>query len=198
MKEPVALCTVLHSRSVLAARLGRMRYAVAMAVYLFTFHTYRSWMSDHRRGYVRRGSGIVAPSRGAAAAYARRARFQRVMLRDQECRVAVDAIARVCDHPARADWHLHIAVAVFNHIHALVSWRHFAEVKHAQATLHRAITVDLRDALGLPPGRPVLSRGGSHKRILTRPHFRHLLHTYLPAHAKFGGAIRWGTIKRTR
>ena len=28
-----------------------------MPVYFFSYHAYRSWMPDHRRGYTRRGEG---------------------------------------------------------------------------------------------------------------------------------------------
>ena len=160
-----------------------------MAVYLFTFHTYRSWMPDHRRGYVKRKHGIQPSDAQMATAYQRRARFERIVLDEPARTVALKAVDRVCSAPSRPDWELHLAVAVFNHVHALVSWRQFIDVVRARAVLHRAITVDLRDALGLPTGRPVLSRGGSRKRVVTRRHYDHLKHTYLPSHRKYGGVV---------
>jgi hypothetical protein len=40
-----------------------------MPCYLFTYHAYGSWMPDHRRGYVRRGEGIVPSDPHMAACY---------------------------------------------------------------------------------------------------------------------------------
>ncbi len=160
-----------------------------MAVYLYTFHTYRSWSPDHRRGFVQRKQGILPPDAAMAAAYSRRARFERFTLDEPARRVALDAVRQTCAAASRSDWELHLAVAVFNHLHVLVSWRHFTDADRVKAVLHRAITVHLRDAFGLPAGRPVLSRGGSRKRITTPKHYNHLKHTYLPSHRKYGGVI---------
>ncbi|MEX0775976.1 MAG: hypothetical protein WD042_09720 [Phycisphaeraceae bacterium] len=160
-----------------------------MAVYLFTFHAYRSWMPDHRRGYVRRGRGILNPDQAMAANYRRRARFEAVRFDDHDCQTLLDAAQTLCQSPARAGWRLHTGVAVFNHVHLLVSWRGYVAAQRAKAALHRALTVELRDAHDAPPGRPWLARNGSIKRITTRRHFEHLLHTYLPSHRKYGGAL---------
>ena len=160
-----------------------------MPVYLFTFHTYRSWMPDHRRGYVKRDRGILPPDPAMASAYARRARFDRLVLDIPSRQVALDALQRICNQPARTTWQLHQAVAVFNHIHALVSWRDATDSLRVRAVLHRAITVDVRDALGLPQGRPVLARGGSRKPVRTRDHFDRLSLRYLPSHRKYDGVL---------
>jgi hypothetical protein len=157
-----------------------------MAVYLFTFHAYRSWMPDHRRGFVQRGRGIVAPDPRLADAYARRARFERVRWDDADADTLLLAARQTCETPAR-QWRLHIGVAVFNHVHLLVSWRYYADAARVKAVFHRALTVALRDAHGDPPCRPRLARGGSRKRITARAHFLHLRHTYLPTHRKYGG-----------
>jgi len=97
----------------------------------------------------------------------------------------------VCGTPARAKagWRFHIGVAVFNHLHLLVSWREFVSAGRTKAMFHRAMTVAMRDARGAGNGRPWLSRGGSVKRIETRRHFDHLLKTYLPSHQKYGGKV---------
>ena len=40
-----------------------------MPCYLFTYHAFGSWMPDHRRGFVRRRHGILAPSIKTANQY---------------------------------------------------------------------------------------------------------------------------------
>jgi hypothetical protein len=157
-----------------------------MAVYLFTFHTYRSWMPDHRRGFVKRGRGIQPPDPRRAAAYAARARHDRAFLDREACAVALGAIQSACNKPSR-NWRMHLGVAVFNHLHALVSWPTFHNVKRVRAVLHHAVNVALRDHVA--SDHPWLSRGGSLKRIEARPHFEHLVHGYLPSHRKYGGVM---------
>lgn len=157
-----------------------------MAVYLFTFHAYRSWMPDHRRGFVQRGKGILKSNTEIAASYERRAKFDRVRFNDNDCRLLLDEALVVCNAPSR-EWRLHIGVSVFNHLHLLVSWENFVDVKRAKAVFHRALTVVLRDVYG--EDRAWLARGGSQKRIVTRQHFGRLLCTYLPSHCKYGGAV---------
>ncbi len=45
-----------------------------VAVYLFTFHAYRSWLPDRPQGYVRRGKGIQGPDKKMAELYERDAK----------------------------------------------------------------------------------------------------------------------------
>ena len=162
-----------------------------MGVYLFTYHAYRSWMPDKGRGFVQRGRGIMPADEGMAEGYRRRANYEQIRFTDEDCRMMLAEAQRVCGTPARKQtgWRLPICVAVFNHVHLLVSWRGFVSAKRARALLHRALTVVLRDAWGEADGRPILARGGSMKQVRDRPHFDHLLTTYLPGHRKYGGAI---------
>jgi hypothetical protein len=189
-----------------------------MPVYLFTFHTYRSWMPDHRRGYTKRKRGVLPRDPAMARRYAGRARFERVVWGQADQRAALRAVGRVCGHPDRADWRLHGAVAVFNHLHGVVSWpneaaassprgarsedaaahkaargadtaAHDAAARAASKVLHRAVTVDVRDARGWDAGRAVLSRGGDRKRVGDAEHLAYLVEVYLPRHRRYGGLL---------
>ena len=46
-----------------------MRYHAFVPVYLFTYHAYRSWMPDHKRGFTKEGGGYQAPNAALANAY---------------------------------------------------------------------------------------------------------------------------------
>ncbi|MEM9915352.1 MAG: hypothetical protein AAF911_10345 [Planctomycetota bacterium] len=174
-----------------------------MPVYLFTYHTYRSWMPDHPRGYTKRKRGVLPSDPVMARRYAGRAKFERVLWDEADREVALRAVARVCEHPDREDWRLHEAVAVFNHLHVVVSWEgkdaasslgeeaRVADTaaRGASKVLHRAITVDVRDSRGWEAGRAVLSRGGDRKRVRDKRHLKYLVEVYLPRHKRYGGVL---------
>ncbi|MEX0774362.1 MAG: hypothetical protein WD042_01475 [Phycisphaeraceae bacterium] len=153
-----------------------------MAVYMFTYHAYRSWMPDNRRGYVRRKKGIQPPDPRMAENYRRRARHAAVHFDDELCESIIDAARGVC---RRKNWRCHADVAVWSHFHVVVSWRQFVDARRARTVLRRAITVELRDRQN--QRRPWLSRGESTKRVRDRRHLDHLVKTYLPTHRRYGG-----------
>lgn len=181
-----------------------------MPVYMFTYHTYRSWMPGHRRGYTKRKRGVLPSDPAMARRYRDRARFERVVWEDADKRTALGAVVRVCGHPDRSDWRLYEAVAVFNHLHVIVSWRDETAAssrcveagtrgadtaaKGVSKVLHRAVTVDVRDGRGWDAGRPVLTRGGDRKRVWDAGHLTHLLENYLPRHRRYGGVL-WSEVR---
>jgi hypothetical protein len=72
-----------------------------LAVYLFTYHAYRSWNADHRRGYTSKEEGVLPPDQQQAEFYDRNAKqpaveFDRVMQA-----VLIAGAADVCRH---RDW----------------------------------------------------------------------------------------------
>jgi REP element-mobilizing transposase RayT len=154
-----------------------------VAVYLFTFHAYRSWMPDHRRGFVQRGKGILKPSPQMAQSYARRARFERMVFDDRLCSLIDQAAKEICGDRG---WRLHAVVVVWSHLHALVSWQGFVDARRVRAVLHHGITTRLRDWTGRR--RTWLARGGSLKRVEHRRHFHHHMTLYLPGHRRYGGS----------
>lgn len=65
-----------------------------------------------------------------------------------------------------------------------------AAAKGVGRVLHRAVTVEVRDARGWEAGRPVLARGGHRKRVLDGRHLAYLVGVYLPGHRRYGGVLR--------
>jgi len=153
-----------------------------MAVYLITLHAYRSWMPDHRRGFVVRGKGIQPPDVQRARWYHRLARHERMTFDDARCD---QIIAAVHDVVKQQGLRLRAVVAVWTHVHVLLSWEGFRSAKRVRAVVKRAISTWLRDCSG--EQCKWLAGGGSVKRVYDAPHYRRLTRTYLPSHRKYGG-----------
>lgn len=152
-------------------------YPFRMAVYLFTYHAYRSWMPDNPLGYVRRGEGILPPDAIMAQHYTKAARADEVAFDHTMQRVIVHAVRESCAHHA---WRLHYACTTSTHAHILISWRGFFDWKRVSNTLKRRIGIALSKAFNRKG--PWLSRGQSAKRVKDQAHFDHLMTTYLPNH----------------
>jgi hypothetical protein len=149
-----------------------------VAVYLFTFHAYRSWMPDRPQGYVRRGSGPLPPDPEMAGHYARGARSGEVIFDDRTQNVLVAATREICTEKG---WLLYQVRATPTHLHALVGWRAFAGWTDVKNTMKRRLGAALSKALDRKG--PWFSRGASRKRVRDRRHFDYLMHEYLPRHA---------------
>lgn len=176
-----------HSRSVLAARFSVQLSGDKghiMAVYLFTLHTYRSWMPNHQRGYVQRGQGVHGTDIQMHQAYVERARGRAVRLDGAMCRVVIAASRQACE---KFDWRCHMIAVVWSHVHVLVSWHGYRDWQSVRSLLKRTVTQRLNEHAG--EKRQWLSRAGSRKRVRDRGHFDHLVTRYLPSHQKYGGLI---------
>ncbi|MFQ5732613.1 MAG: hypothetical protein ACE5KM_11760 [Planctomycetaceae bacterium] len=159
-----------------------------MAVYLFTYHAYRSWMPDRRQGYVERGKGILPQDHDKATLYNARAVNNAVAFEEEVRWAAIDAVDEIAQ---KNDWLLYEVATDASHIHVLVGWRGFQPWKEVSNRLKRGVGLHLSHAMDRPG--PWFSRGSSRKRIKDRRHFEYLLNDYLPAH----GDIRW-TRRHTR
>lgn len=148
-----------------------------MAVYLFTFHAYRSWNADRPQGYVRKGEGVLPTDLKRAQQYDRLAKHPPVLFDDGMQNVLADTTRSVCN---KHGWRLHQVVANPTHLHALISWDGFIEWAEVSRTLKRQLGSGLSKALDRPG--PWFSRGGSRKRVSDREHFDHLMSRYLPRH----------------
>ena len=147
-----------------------------MAVYMFTFHAYRSWMPDRAQGYVRKGE-VLPTNEEEAQRYARRARNPQITF-DRTIQETLVKNARiVCDENK---WRLHQARATPTHMHVLVSWQGFFEWKEISNKLKRRLGSGLSKALGRKG--PWFSRGSSRKQVRDRGHFDYLMNEYLPKH----------------
>lgn len=157
-----------------------------MAVYLFTFHAYRSWLPSHRRGYVQRHKGILPPDAQMSDIYVRRARFDAVRFTPAMAQLIIERTQQVC---RQYDWRCHCITVVWSHVHVLLSWRGFRAFESVRAILKRELTRGLRESIN-NPAQPFFSRSSSRRRITDHRHFDHLMKTYLPAHRKYRG-ICW-------
>ena len=151
-----------------------------MAVYVLTFHAYRSWLPDRPQGYVRRGKGIQAPDKKMAELYKRDAKHPAMRFDAQMQEILVTTTRSIC---AKRAWRLHQGRTTTTHVHALVSWREFVEWKSVSNTLKRCLGAELRKSLDRRG--PWFSRSSSRKRVRDERHFEYLMDEYLPKH---GGA----------
>ena len=67
-----------------------------VAVYLFTFHAYRSWLPDRPQGYVRRGKGIQGPDTKMAELYKRDAKHPAMRFDAQMQDILVTTTRSIC------------------------------------------------------------------------------------------------------
>ncbi len=148
-----------------------------MAVYLFTFHAYRSWSPDRPQGYVRRGQGILAPDRHMAELYDRDASHPPVSFDRNMQDVLVKATCEIC---GRNGWRLHQVRATPTHLHVLASWRVYAKWTQVSNRIKRGLGLALSQTLNRKG--PWFSRGDSRKRVRDHQHFVYLMKEYLPKH----------------
>lgn len=93
-----------------------------MAVYLFTLHSYGSWLPDRARGYTRRGQGVL-PSDGKMAGYYRDDMNAGVVSFDRSVQQLI--IEAICEHCRVKSYDLYAVATDPTHIHVLVGWRGF-------------------------------------------------------------------------
>lgn len=150
---------------------------VFVAVYLFTFHAYRSWLPDRPQGYVRRGKGVQAPDKKMAELYKRDAKHPAMRFDAQMQDSLVTTTRSIC---TKNGWRLHQVRATTTHVHALVSWPEFVEWKSISNTLKRHLGAQLSKSLD---GRgPWFSRSSSRKHVCDQRHLEYLMEEYLPKH----------------
>jgi hypothetical protein len=152
-------------------------------VYFITLHAYRSWMPDHKRGYVRKGKGILPPDDAMARDYEARAKQPPVEFDETFQRLLLWGASDICQ---RRGWRLHGFGAEPTHAHFLVSWKN---VRGGAKLTWKQVRGRLKNVLSWmcgrfykQPGRRWFTDRGSRKRVLERRHFEHLLKTYLPKH----------------
>jgi hypothetical protein len=165
---------------------GRLR---RVAVYLLTFHAYRSWRPDNPRGYVKRGQGVQKPDAEVAKRYDQRAKHSPVRFGEAEQGAIIDAAIVFA---GEQDYRLHYIYAGTTHVHALLSWRQFTEWNDVRVALKRRLGKALSETMDRPG--PWFSRGGqdSRRRIEDRAHFDHLMQRYLPKREHRGWHWREG------
>ncbi len=149
-----------------------------MPCYLFTLHTYGSWLPDNRRGFVKKGEGVQLPNPALAASYRNAASDGPYELDDPTQRFVVEV---VCDIGVRHGWRIHAIACEPTHVHILVSWGSDEAWSYVRGKFKNIISLELSKRHGRE-GRRWLSKGASRKRVKDRGHFDYLVKTYLPRH----------------
>jgi REP element-mobilizing transposase RayT len=144
-------------------------------VYLFTFHAYRSWMPDHKRGYTKRNEGYQPTDEETAQNYARRAKHEETVFDEAIERALIQEMIDSC---AKIRCRLHAGTTEPTHIHGLVSWKYVRGWMSIRKSLKSSLTKRLKEI----SQDIALSRGASRKHVLNRGHFEYLMDTYLPGH----------------
>jgi REP element-mobilizing transposase RayT len=147
-----------------------------MPVYFFSFHAYRSWLPDHRRGYTQRGKGYQAPDPAKAREYEERAKHEKSVFTDDIVRALIEELVQSCPKIA---CRLHGAGSDETHIHGLVSWKYQRGWMSVRKSLKTSLTKRLNR---IQNQQLAFSRAGSRKHVRERRHFDHLMETYLPEH----------------
>ena len=152
-----------------------------MPCYLFTYHAYSSWLPDHRRGYVHRGAGILAPDRRMAERYRGNlkqaiVRFNRAM-QSQLIDGAVDACA--CQQ-----LRCHFIATELTHLHVLASWPSERTWQLVRRQIRGNITRRLNEVY---TRQEWFSKSPSRRRVKDQQHFDYLVNVYLPRHS----GLKW-------
>jgi REP element-mobilizing transposase RayT len=153
-----------------------------MPVYHFTLHAYRSWTPAHRRGYVRRGKGILPTDPKMAQVYARAAKQPPVIFTTQIQKILVEVAQAEC---MAQHWRLHAAATDKTHVHFLVSWKNFIPWNDVVNRLKNILSYRLGRDLATT-GRQWFVRGQSRRRVIDRRHFEYLVQKYFPKHNGLG------------
>lgn len=147
-----------------------------MPCYLFSFHAYRSWMPDRKRGFVIRHQGVQPQNVAMGEAYRARANFDEATFTDELQR-------QLCDWSCEAATHqqlrLHFAATEPTHVHVLVSWRKQAGWAKVRRAVGQSFTRHLNEQHG---ERTWFAKSPSRKQVRDREHFDYLTNVYLPKH----------------
>jgi REP element-mobilizing transposase RayT len=148
-----------------------------MPVYLFTFHAYRSWNADDRRGYVRKNADWREADPEMARHYNKAAKAPPARFDTKIQQALLDFFFDACK---RRDWWLYGFAGETTHVHLLVGWSdERIGFDYVRNRLRNLASRWLNQNYG--KGR-WFSRGSSRKRVKYRKHFDHLLGRYLPKH----------------
>ena len=152
-----------------------------MAVYLFTLHSYGSWLPDRARGYFKRGEGVL-PRDDMMAGYYREDMNAGVVVFNRAMQAQIiQAITGHCDVKA---YRLYQIATDSTHVHVLIGWEGYVKWESARRSLKHSISSRLNQQFGK---RQWLTRGGSRKRVEHRKYFDYLMTKYLPSHR----GVKW-------
>lgn len=150
-----------------------------MPVYLFTYHAYRSWMPDHKRGYTKRSEGYQRPDEEVAREYEKCAKDEPTLFDRKIQKILIEELQKTCKH---ISCRLLAGTSEPSHVHGLASWKHQRRWMSIRSSIKTSLTKRLKQL----DKSLRLSRGASRKHVITCKHFDHLMKTYLPKHAGVG------------
>jgi len=151
-----------------------------LAVYLFTFHAYGTWLPDRQRGYTRRDDGVHPKDDWIANCYREAMSDEPASMTKMVQQVVVDAVREKCEIK---DWTCHGIATDLSHVHILLSWEAYTPWESVRRGLKSSITRQLNVRIAR---RKWLTQKGSRKWVKARNHFDYLLTTYLPSHSGVG------------
>jgi REP element-mobilizing transposase RayT len=146
-----------------------------MPCYLFTYHTYRSWMPDRKDGFVRRRQGVLPPDGPLAHWYRKNSKEEPVTFDSRLQRVVIDEFQNACNHQKCRG---HFMATDPTHLHVLVSWRD----DRPWLKLRNGIKASLTRRLNREKRRQWFAENASRKRVRDQVHYDHLVGHYLPSH----------------
>jgi len=144
----------------------------------YTFHAYRNWRPDHKRGYTKRKKGYQPPDPEQARKYDERAKQEPATF-DHETQKLLIRIAH--DFCSRRKMRLHAVGNEEGHVHYVISWAGFSDPHEVERRLKNILSTELNRHYKTP-GRRWFVRGGSLKRVSNSAHLDRLLGKYLPDH----------------
>ncbi|MGH7214809.1 MAG: hypothetical protein ACREIT_08595 [Tepidisphaeraceae bacterium] len=154
-----------------------------MPVYFFTYHAYRSWMPDHKRGFVQKGKRYQPPNPSLANAYNNAASFPPFEFDHHIQRFIIEVVHDVCQRRA---WRHHGSGTEPTHLHSLVSWRDATRWQDVCGKIRNIISLQLSKRFN-HKGRRWLVEDSSRRRVKDQEHFDYLVEKYIPKH----GGWRW-------
>jgi hypothetical protein len=148
----------------------------SMPCYLFTYHSYGSWMPDRARGYVKRKRGILSRDIDMAAKYHATMKESAVEFDNKTQDLILEAILI---SQSLQSFGTHFISTEVTHVHVLVGWRDARTWLRMRSSIKGSITRYLNNQIAR---REWFVEGGSRKRVKDREHFDYLVATYLPRH----------------
>jgi hypothetical protein len=148
-----------------------------MPCYLFTYHGYGTWLPDQRRGYVKRGKGILPPDEPMAERYRGNLKQAVVRFDERVQRLVIEESLTACEHQKLR---CHFIATDRTHIHVLVSWKTDRTWEVVRAKLRESLSRKLNREI---ERKEWFSKSPSRKRVRDRNHFDYLVTTYLPKHS---------------
>jgi REP element-mobilizing transposase RayT len=164
--------TTYNSRTATRSEQG----PAAMPCYLFTYHSFGSWLPDRKRGYVKRHRGILAPDKIMAEKYRSAMKETVVELQSDIQRIIIDA---VLDSREKQRFETYYITTDATHVHVLVGWRDERPWLHLRSIIKGSISRRLNQD---HHRRTWFAEGGSRKQVTDHVHFNYLVQRYLPKH----------------